>query len=198
MGAALPELAGIGDQLVDRYADPSRAYHDVHHLAEVLYLVDLLGNECTDPATVELAAWFHDAVYDVAASDNEAASAELAGGLLTPYLDAAETAEVVRLVSLTSSHAVAAGDANGAVLCDADLAVLARDRRGYDAYAAQVRLEYDALPDEAFRVGRADVLSRLLALPSLYHTAHGRCEWEAGARANLQPGAGPLSGRRVR
>ncbi len=41
------------------------------------------------------------------------------------------------------------------------------------------------MPDDAFREGRAAILRRLLALPALFHTPHGRRAWEATARYNL-------------
>ncbi|MFB9835232.1 metal-dependent phosphohydrolase, partial [Actinoallomurus acaciae] len=55
----------------------------------------------------------------------------------------------------------------------------------YAAYAAAVREEYAAVPDEAFRAGRAEILRGLLALPALYRTAPARVRWEAAARHNV-------------
>lgn len=74
-----------------------------------------------DREAVELAAWFHDAIYDIGRDDNEDRSAELARELLStsPVRD-----EVARLVLATKTHKVSAGDINGAVLSDADLSVL--------------------------------------------------------------------------
>lgn len=42
------------------------------------------------------------------------------------------------------------------------------------------------MPDEAFRAGRAEVLTQLLALPRLFRTPYGEREWEAQARENLE------------
>lgn len=186
-----PEEAGA--DLVRRYAEPHRRYHTVDHLTEVLDHVGELAAEADDAEAVLLAAWFHDAVYDPSGDgggdiggDNEERSAELAERVLTEAGRPAETvAEVARLVRLTATHDPAEGDRNGAVLCDADLAVLAADPGRYAAYAAAVREEYAAVPDEAFRRGRADVLRRLLGLPALFHTRRGRERWEEAARHNL-------------
>jgi predicted metal-dependent HD superfamily phosphohydrolase len=101
-------------------------------------------------------------------------------------LPAAAIAEVARLVRLTTTHDPAEGDRNGAVLSDADLAILAADPERYAAYAAAVREEYAAVPDAAFRAGRADVLRRLLDLPALFRTPPGRERWEEAARHNLE------------
>jgi predicted metal-dependent HD superfamily phosphohydrolase len=176
-----------GADLVRRYGSPSRRYHDLRHLATVLDAVDVLSDEAADPRLVRLAAWYHDAVYDVNRDDNEERSAALAErSLSTAGLRPADVAEVSRLVRLTATHAPRRGDANGAVLCDADLAVLAGGADEYAAYLAAVRAEYGRFSDEEFRAGRAAVLEELLRLPVLYNTAHGAAAWEAAARANLR------------
>ena len=93
--------------------------------------------------------------------------------------------EVARLVRLTAAHDVADDDRDGAVLCDADLAVLASDDLRYSSYVEGVRREYAHVDDAAFAVGRAHVLSTLLDRPTLFRTAHGRSAWEQRARANV-------------
>lgn len=181
--AACPSgsVDGIGTALLERWREPHRRYHTVDHLATMLSIVESDGA----PAPVRLAVWYHDAVYDprAAGDANERASAALASTeLATLGLPAATVAEVRRLVLLTATHAAEPGDRNGALLCDADLAILASPPAGYDAYAAAVREEYAHVPDDAFRAGRAAVLEALLALPALYRL---HAEWEAPARANL-------------
>ena len=77
------DVAGSGALLLGAYAAEQRAYHDLHHLTEVLEHVDELAAEATQPDLVRLAAWFHDAVYETgegAVADNEERSAELATG----------------------------------------------------------------------------------------------------------------------
>ena len=184
--AAPPDPAPYGRDLLARWAEPQRRYHTVDHLIGVLARVTELTAYAQDPDTVALAAWFHDAVYRPDRSENEERSAALAERALPEAGLAAErVAEVARLVRLTVSHDPAAGDRNGEVLCDADLAVLAGDPAAYAAYAAAVREEFAFVPDEAFRDGRSDVLRRLLALPRLFHTPYGVEHWEDIARRNM-------------
>jgi len=175
--AADPALAtAIGHDLVTRWSEPGRRYHNLSHLRRML---DVLGPQA--PVEVRLAAWYHDAVYNPRARDNEERSADLATSQLR--LLRVPSAEVVRLVLLTREHRVAAGDRNGALLSDADLAILAAPPEEYAAYARAVREEYAFVPDDAFRTGRADVLRGLLDLPVLFH-AHP--EWEQPARDNVR------------
>jgi predicted metal-dependent HD superfamily phosphohydrolase len=181
-----PGRTALGQELVRRYASVSRSYHDDRHLLEVLDAVDAMADEAENIDAVRLAAWFHDAVYDVRADDNEERSAELAETVLPAYdVDDVTVAEVARLVRLTETHDPHAGDANGEVLCDADLAILASDDSRYATYLEGVRAEYRHVDDRTFAVGRAAVLREILGLTSMFRTAHGRATWEQRARANV-------------
>ncbi|RJK97780.1 HD domain-containing protein [Vallicoccus soli] len=178
-----PALDAAGRDLLARWDEPHRAYHDRRHLAEVLERVDALARHARDPGAVRLAAWFHDAVYDVHRPGSEERSARLATAVLGA-LGVPAAGEVARLVLLTAGHDPADGDADGCVLADADLGVLAADPARYAEYAADVRREHAHVPDAAFAAGRAAVLRGLLAHPRLFRTptgAHG----ERAARDNV-------------
>jgi predicted metal-dependent HD superfamily phosphohydrolase len=169
--------------LVAAWSEPHRRYHDLAHLAAVLGLVGELG--ARDLTAVRLAAWYHDVVYDPERDDNEEISAQRARAGLRGLVDDDRVAEVERLVRLTAGHDPAPDDVDGAVLCDADLAVLAAPAESYAAYASAVRAEYGHLSDEEFTAGRTAVLEHLLSLPALYRTAAAQ-PWTAPARANMR------------
>jgi predicted metal-dependent HD superfamily phosphohydrolase len=181
-----PGAVEVGRDLVERYGSPSRHYHDLRHLSDVLDVIDLLAAYADDLEAVRLAAWFHDAVYDPLRMDNEDVSARLAEDRL-PGCGVSErtVGAVARLVRLTARHDPAIDDADGAVLCDADLAILAAGPERYGEYAADVRVEYAHLDDETFRRGRAAVLETLLGHEALFRTPLGRTTWEERARHNL-------------
>ncbi|MFD5819978.1 hypothetical protein [Streptomyces sp. NPDC127038] len=189
-GGPGPEPGPYGANLLDRWAEPRRRYHTTDHLLAVLDRIDVLeshGERAGDPAAVRLAAWFHDAVYLPDRSENEERSARLAERALAELgVSAERTAEVARLVRLTVTHDPADDDTDGAVLCDADLAVLASPPAAYAAYTAAVREEYAFVPDDAFRQGRAAVLRQLLGLPRLFRTAYGTRTWTAPAQRNMK------------
>ncbi|TFE57656.1 HD domain-containing protein [Streptomyces sp. ICN441] len=184
--ASSPGPDRYADELLRRWAEPQRRYHTTDHLVAVLDRVDTLAEYADDVHLVRLAAWFHDAVYLPERSTNEERSARLAERALTELgVDRARTDEVSRLVLLTRTHAAGDDDANGMVLCDADLAILASPPDGYERYAAAVREEYGFVPDDAYRAGRTEVLRRLLGLPGLFRTPYGQRRWEEPARRNM-------------
>jgi predicted metal-dependent HD superfamily phosphohydrolase len=169
--------------LLAAYADPARGYHDLRHLEEVLVHIDelLAGGEPADRDAVLLAAWFHDAVYHGDGQDEERsavlAEEQLAGNPLA--------AEVARLVRLTATHRPEDDDADGQVLCDADLAILATGPQRYREYVDGVRREHAHVSEADFAAGRAAVLRDLLAKPTLFHTRAGQERFEERARANV-------------
>jgi predicted metal-dependent HD superfamily phosphohydrolase len=171
--------------VVAAWGEPHRRYHDLGHLAAVLGLVGELAGAASDPDAVRLAAWYHDVVYDPRRGDNEEVSAERARAGLRGLVPPERVEEVGRLVLLTAGHDPAPDDADGAVLCDADLAVLAAPPEAYAAYASAVREEYGHLSDAEFTAGRTAVLEHLLALPALYRLPTLAAEWTPRARANL-------------
>jgi predicted metal-dependent HD superfamily phosphohydrolase len=171
--------------VVAAWSEPHRRYHDLAHLAAVLGLVGELSGSADDADAVRLAAWYHDIVYEPERTDNEQVSAGRARAGLRGLVPDARVDEVERLVLLTAGHDPAPDDANGAVLCDADLAVLAGPPDAYAAYASAVREEYGQLSDEEFTTGRIAVLEHLLALPALYRTPEAARQWADRAAANL-------------
>ena len=167
----LPGVPELGAELLNRWGEPHRRYHDRRHLLQTLEALHRL--DCRD-RPVLLAAWFHDAVYDGVPGSDEEASAALAEELLPAAgIGSSEVAETARLVRLTAGHEPGPGDHRGALLCDADLAVLGRDPDSYDRYAADIRLEYRHVDDASFRAGRSAVLRTLLGRERLFHTARG-------------------------
>jgi predicted metal-dependent HD superfamily phosphohydrolase len=181
----------VRDELLERWSEPHRHYHGPAHLLAVLDALDTLAAPVRPVRAVVLAGWFHDAVYDGVAGADEEASAALASRLLVDQVPSAEIAEVTRLVRLTAGHDPAPHDDAGALLCDADLAVLGGSPEAYGRYVVAVRQDFAHVDDDAWRTGRSAVLRRLLALDPLYRTERGRQLWAARAQTNLH---GELAG----
>lgn len=194
-GATAPaeQVRQVGVDLVDRWTTPGRVYHNLRHLTDVLARVDELAEETHEPDLVRLAAWFHGAVFDganVAAyanrgGEDEAASARLADEQLTALgVPAPAVDRVHQLVSALVRHIADPDDVDCAVLCDADLAMLATEPQRYKAYLHDIRQEYPDVPPEDYMRARLRIVRRLLGRRRLFLSPLGAA-WEEPARQNL-------------
>ena len=169
-----------------------RAYHDLRHVEAVLGTFLTIEEDLAplDEVRAILALAYHDAVYDPKASDNEARSAAFMRAELAPLgVEGTDLAEIERLILATKDHA--ATDPLAALVIDADLAILAAPPDEYDAYAAAIRQEYVHVPDEAYRIGRTEVLESLLKKERLFAST---LLDEAAARENMRRELGRLGG----
>jgi predicted metal-dependent HD superfamily phosphohydrolase len=183
--ATLPRQQELGQNLITRYSEPHRRYHTTKHLLHVLTMIDQLADD-HDVFLVQLAAWFHDAVYAIPAGQisNEEASARLALRELSRVgLEQEDLNQIARLIRLTETRLPGPRDPEGELLCDADLAILASDSAEYAAYVAAVRQEYAQVPEEGFLAGRLTVLTEL-SEREIFRTPQGR-QLTNAARANL-------------
>jgi predicted metal-dependent HD superfamily phosphohydrolase len=178
--------AGTFEQLRDAYGEPHRAYHTAAHLGACLRKLDepdvraLAGNL----ANVEAALWFHDAVYDTHAHDNEEASARLAEMCLgKASVDPARVAKIAAYVRATKSHETA--DPDGHLVLDIDLSILGEAPGVFAGFEAEIQREYAWVPAAAYAVGRGAVLRGFLARPQIYATPLFRDRYEANARRNI-------------
>lgn len=183
----------VFDRLVDAHAEPHRHYHTLEHVAEVLRVAGRLGG---GPAVL-LATWFHDAVYDPRATDNEGRSAGLAEreltGLALPAEVVRHVADLVRSTAHFDGSTFTGPDFD--ILHDADLAILAAAEPRYARYAADVRREYDWVPDADYRAGRTKVLNSFLGRERIFRNGVMFAEGEAAARRNLRAEVDELARR---
>jgi len=187
------DIRAVGEQLLDKWSSPGRRYHNLRHLVDVLARVDELAEETHEPDLVRLAAWYHGAIFDAAdiaayanrGGEDEVASALLARtDLLALGVPEARAARVHALVIALVRHAANPTDFDCAVLCDADLAMLAADPQRYKVYLHDIRAEYEHLPVEHYLHARLRIVRKLIARPSLFVSPLGAA-WEEPARQNL-------------
>lgn len=182
--------AGPGEErfvdLARRYSEPGRFYHNLVHLGEVLARIKSLRDLARSPEAVELAAWFHDAVYDPRAADNEEKSAALAGEALRRLLVPPEMVQATKaLILRTKDHRATAEDVDSHILLDADLAILGESEPRYDEYAGAIRREYAWVSEPQYRSGRKRVLEGFLGRGRIYLTDRMHVALDARARQNL-------------
>lgn len=177
----LPGHPQIGADLLRRWQEPHRRYHDLRHLAESLAALSGIG--CTAP-TARVAIWFHDAVCDLRPDDEDRSAALAHDALLSAGVDRALVAEVSRLVLVTAHHMPDPADPIACAVSDADLWILSAAPGRYAASIADLRLEHPHLgPEEWLQQRRAQLEARL-ATP-IYHSSAALARLAERARANL-------------
>ena len=171
-------------RLLRCYAEPQRAYHTLQHLEECLLLLDdaKATGLIAKPDLIEMALWFHDAVYNPQGSENEELSAQMA---LEALGNSEMASEVARLILLTKSHQPGAG-LDDAWIIDIDLAIFAQPMKRVLEYERQIRAEYAWVPQAVYAEKRAEILTGFLKREKIYLTAWARERYESQARANLR------------
>lgn len=188
--------------LIARYSENWRAYHTLLHIGDMFVAFDEIRSDAYDlttdfinKQTVEMAIWYHDAVYNTKKHDNEEKSAELfqeiAGYLV---LTESFTDKVTQMI-LATKHSVTSGDLDTQVLSDLDLSILGKNKEIFDEYENQIRREYDWVSDIDFARGRTEVLKSFLNRPNIYSTRFFRKKFEEKARQNLARSIAQLSHR---
>ena len=180
-----PVPAGLYNQLVAAYSEAHRHYHTLEHLRACLANFEAAASLARHPAEVELALWFHDAVYDPQRPDNEERSAEWAWRSILAAGCGEESAQRVQSLVLATRGHDASDDPDTRLLLDIDLAILGAAPARFDDYDRQIRAEYAHVPEAEFRAGRAEVLAAFLARPRIYLTAAFHDALEHRARENI-------------
>ncbi len=183
--AAEGDGAELMQQLLAAYREPQRRYHSLQHLTECLALLREHLDLAKQPGEVEIALWFHDAVYDVKASDNEQKSADWAARSLTEAGVSQEVIDRVVQLIMATRHAVLPQGRDQQLLVDIDLAILGSSRERFLEYEQQISEEYSWVPEVLFRHKRRAVLEEFMARSPIYNTAALRQQFERQAHDNL-------------
>lgn len=183
---ALTPAESVFTALFQAYSEPHRAYHNLTHLCHCLAELDAIRSLAEHPDEVEIALWFHDAIYEPLAKDNEARSAALAEQALQPAGSSPEIIKRLKTLVLATKHDQPPLTPDTRLIVDIDLAILGQPAEQFDAYETGIRREYTMVPEDQFRQGRAAILEAFLRRSHIYHTAPFRQQYEATARENLR------------
>ncbi|KRA54132.1 N-methyl-D-aspartate receptor NMDAR2C subunit [Pseudoxanthomonas sp. Root65] len=182
---AVGEGNALFARLMAAYAEPQRHYHTQQHLGECLSAFDAARALAERPDEVEVALWFHDAIYDIKGHDNEQRSADLARTALVDAGVVADIADRVHALVMATRHTAVPAGRDEQLLVDVDLSILGAERARFDEYEQQIRKEYAYVPGFLFRRKRREILKGFLDRPAIYCTPHFHDALEARARNNL-------------
>lgn len=177
--------ATLFDDLERRYREPHRHYHTMQHLEECFATLDAVLPDGTDATAVELAIWFHDAVYDVHRHDNEERSAAWGASCLADAGVPQAIVDKVTSLVLATRHHIPSDYPDARLLVDVDLAILGAPPARFHEYERQIRAEYAHVPEQVFTQKRRQILEDFLRRPVLFATPACNARLERQARHNL-------------
>jgi predicted metal-dependent HD superfamily phosphohydrolase len=196
LGVSAPE--GVFERLLACYGETHRKYHTLRHLDECFARFTEVRGEAVNPEEIELAIWFHDAIYDPKRSDNEAQSARWARSVVIDAGLGEVAAERVRSLIMATRHNETPTDEDARLLVDVDLSILGATPDRFAEYEQQVREEYAWVPGPLFRRERKKILESFLKRDAVFNTGHFRKTYEHQARENLRRSLERLNGSKVR
>ena len=168
-----------------------RRYHTLGHLEACLTEFDQVRDLAVRPGEVELALWFHDAVYRTRASDNEARSAELAADIMSRRRAESGAIKRVAAAIMATRHQGNEPPGDAALVLDIDLSILGQPEDVYLEFEENVRREWYAGGCQGgdSRQGDARSWSRFCGVPPCFCFDEFRTRYEAIAPAQSQVGA---------
>ncbi len=184
LGAA-PVDDKLHARIVDAYREAHRKYHNLQHLRECFQHFEALREQADHAQEIELALWFHDAIYETRRKGSEQKSADWAREqALDAGLDPSIAERIHGLIMVTL-HTAAAEGTDAQIMIDVDLGILGAGTSRFDEYEQQVRAEYKWVPGLLYRRERRKILKSFLDRPTIYCTESFRDRYEQRARDNI-------------
>jgi predicted metal-dependent HD superfamily phosphohydrolase len=170
--------------LKNRYSEDHRRYHTPAHIAHCLELFDLASHKIDEPDAVEMSIWFHDAIYDASASDNEKRSARYFIQTCGQDIDPELQSKVHDLIMVTV-HKEHPSTADERYMVDIDLSSFGLPWKKFLEDSEAVREEFRHLSDPEFYSAQKAFLEKLVARKHFCFTKFFRDRHEKTARSNI-------------
>ena len=176
----------VFDELAALYGEPHRRYHTAEHIEYCLRQFDLAADRMDERDSVEMALWFHDAIYDIPAKENELRSAELFAARARGRGSERFRSNVHRLVMATTHLDPPPATVDESFIVDIDLSSFGRPWEEFLDDSRAVRAELPHLSDTEFYPRQRRFLESLAARPVFCFTEFFRDRHEARARRNIE------------
>ena len=181
----LPNNIHTCKALFDAYLEKHRHYHTVEHINASLKHLDSASSLAEQPNALELALWFHDAIYKPFSAHNERKSSEWAIDFLKGNDCTQELIDCVDQLIMATAHTTQAQTTDEMLIVDIDLAILGSSEKAYDQFEQHVRQEYRHVPAFFYRRKRKKILKSFLKRERIYHHDFFAEQFEDNARLNL-------------
>ena len=178
--------SAVFDELDGLYGEPHRRYHAAPHIEHCLRQFDLAADRMDEPDAVEMALWFHDAIYEIPGGENELRSAELFATRTEGRGSERFRSKVHRLIMATTHLDAPPQTLDESFMVDIDLSSFGRPWEEFLLDSRAVRAELPHLSDAEFRPRQKKFLESLAARPRFCFTEFFRERHEERARQNIE------------
>ena len=170
--------------ILNRYSEPHRKYHNVEHIKHCLSEFETVKHLASDANVLELAIWYHDAVYDINADNNEELSAALAKDVMNGFSLPTNVVEKVGEIIIATKHDETPTDYDTKLMLDIDISNIGQADE-FEKDNKLIREEYSSVSDNLFANGRSNILKSFLNRPNIYLTDFFQKKYEDSARKNI-------------
>ena len=179
-------ISKLWDNVSQQYNARGRHYHNLSHLNDLYTQLLPLKTKIENWNVILFTLFYHDVIYSAVKEDNEERSAELAEMVMQKIgVPSQESKACKEQILATKAHSNNINsDTN--FFTDADLSILGRDRKIYEAYCKNIRKEYAIFPNFIYKKGRRKVIKRFLSMDRIFKTEDFFKKFEEQARINLQ------------
>lgn len=175
------------------YGEKHRAYHTHEHIEACLRHLDDVKDQAVHSDEIELALWFHDAIYKPFSGTNEEESADWAKDFLKSQNAPGDVSKrIFDMIILTKEHSLPE-TVDAKLMLDIDLSILGAKPNIYDQFEKDVRFEYRRVPSFIFKKKRRTILQSFIERPKLYQTPYFYETLEIQAKQNLANAIARLS-----
>jgi predicted metal-dependent HD superfamily phosphohydrolase len=173
------------NELLSNYNEKHRHYHNVNHINAVLEHLVQAKHLANDYDALEIALWFHDAIYKPFSSTNELDSANWGSKFLQRNGASKELSTKVHTLIMATLHNVMPKDNDEKLIVDIDLSILGSSPETYNQFESWIRKEYKLVPILIYRKKRKEILTSFLERDRIYSHDYFYVNLENNARANI-------------
>ncbi len=175
----------IHQQLIQAYNEPGRFYHTLGHIECCLGLFEDVEDIANNADALALSIWFHDAIYEPGANDNEQRSADW-------FMEITKNNFDDDLRNLVYTHIIATlhcnaeiKDRDSRLMIDIDLSSFGMPWRTFLHDSENVRKELPHLTNDEFYPKQCAFSQSLLEKSRFFQSEYFFEHYEAQARKNL-------------
>ena len=172
-------------KLIQAYNEPGRFYHTLQHIEVCLGLFEDVKEIAKNPDALALSIWFHDAIYNPGARDNEQRSADWFMAESKDIFDDNLRQTVYANIMATLHCDIEIEDQDVQLMIDIDLSSFGMPWAVFLRDSENVRKELPHLSDTEFYPKQCAFSQRLLEKSRFYQSDYFYQHYENQVRKNL-------------